>query len=118
MAVPLRIASAAARMLAREVRRRTTNLTAVEGEMVSMVSMMGWILGRERQGRGMVEGYPRARVRAVSAPTLPVLGPVVRKVRPLIWEEKSEAMVELSVVKLQWDMVMCGWRLSEVCGDY
>jgi hypothetical protein len=90
-------------MLAREVRRRTTNLTTVEGEMVSMVSMVSmtdWILGKERPRR-----------RAVSAPMLPVLGPVMGKVRSLTWEEKSETMVESSVV-------MCGWRLSEVCSDY
>jgi hypothetical protein len=70
-------------MLAREVRRRTTNLTTVEGEMVSVVSMMGWTLGREHPRRRMVEGYPRARVRVVSVPILPVLGSVMRKVRPL-----------------------------------
>jgi len=100
MDVPLMIALAAARMLAREVRRRTTNLTTVEGELLSVVSMTGWILGKERPRRRRVEGYPRARVGAVSAPTLPVLGPVMRKVRPLNWEEKSEAMVDPSVVKL------------------
>jgi hypothetical protein len=69
----------------------------MEGKMVSVVSMTGWILGKERPRRRRVEGYSRARVRAVSAPTLPVLGPVMRKVRALTLEEKSKILVESSV---------------------
>jgi hypothetical protein len=100
MNVSLRIVLSGSAMLAREVRSRGTNLTTVEGEMVSMVSMTGWILGRERPRRRVVEGYPRERVRAISAPTLPVLGPVMRKIRPLTWDEKSETIVERSMMKL------------------
>jgi len=95
-----RIVDAADRMDDREVRLREMNLAVVVGEIVWICSITGWILDGERPRRMIVEGWPAARQRAVSAPTLPVLGPVMRKVRPLTLEGKSDTIVEPSVVKL------------------
>lgn len=43
-----------------------------------MVEMVGWTLGRERPRRMRWEGWLWAREMAVSAPMLPLLGPVMR----------------------------------------
>ncbi len=89
-------------------------LVVVVGEMVRIWVMMGWILGRERARSRIVEGKPEARQSAVAAPILPSLGPVMRNVRSLTREGKSEAMVEPSVVKLYLDMVVCERRVEGI----
>ena len=60
----------------------------------------GLDLVSERPKRMIVEGCATAMASAVSAPTLPWLGPVMRNVRPLTWEEKFLTTNEPSVVKL------------------
>jgi len=56
------------------------NFTVMLGEMALIASIVGWILERERPRRMGSAGEPRARVMTVGAPTLPSLGPVMRKV--------------------------------------
>lgn len=99
-----RMRAAARRTEARESRSMGMCFVVVEGEMVWMVLMVGWILGRERPRRRIVEGEPWAREIAVSAPIPPSLGPVIRNVFPLTWEGKSETMVFPSVVAVYFDI--------------
>lgn len=73
---------AAARTLERESSWMEKNFVLMLGLMAWMVSIVGWILGRERPRRRIVEGEPRASEMAVSAPIPPWLGPVMRNVRP------------------------------------
>ena len=88
-----RMILAAERTLERESRETGMYVTSIEGLMLWMAEMVGLIFGRERPKRSMVDGEPWAREMAVSAPTPPLLGPVMRKVRPFTWFWKSETMV-------------------------
>jgi len=77
-----RIVWAAVRTLIMESRETGIYFVIVDGDMAWMASIVGWILGRERPRRRMSAGEPWARMMAVEAPTLPWLGPVMKKVRP------------------------------------
>jgi len=101
-----RILDAADRTDDREARLSEMNFAVVVGEIKRICSITGWTLDRERPSRMIVEGWPAARQRAVSAPMLPLLEPVIRKVRVLTLDGKSDTMVEPSVVKLYLDMAM------------
>ena len=66
-----RIDFAAARTLDKESSWMGTNFIVIDELMACMASMVGWILGRERPRRTIMEGEPWAREMAVSAPMPP-----------------------------------------------
>lgn len=73
----LLMVAAAALMESKRVKSRGMNRALVEGLMVLISEITGVTLEAVRPSRMMFDGFPAARKRAVWAPRLPAVGPVI-----------------------------------------